>query len=874
MKRLARIICLVIVALLLYGKLNSILSVKVSDAESIHVLREMPQNSLDVIFVGSSHVGMNIDNQQIWEEYGISSMNVWAGMQPIWNSYYYVKEVLRQQRPKVICVDVFLCANEVDYSTQEVALKNVLGLPMGLDKVQAALASFPQWNQAVEALWGLPFYHSRYQELTEVDFSPDYSSRILAPTSALVVDTSYRPIQVPQTLETMPLTEKNEAYLRKIIGLCKAKNVELVLLCSPYQADEKEAMRVNQIEAIAQEEGVSMLNYMKNYQEIGIDPETDFYDEGHFSITGIRKYSSALGKQLKSRFDLPDRRKMEGFIWNRRAANEENSQGIMYAMPTKFQGDGVSRYIDTGVKLYENRFSDWTLITRINLDTQLDSVYLSCFNEEGGSDFRGLLIKKSAVDTLTISIGANQGYAYYLPEQSEATIALVKKGENYDIYLNGEKKTANQSQPCNPYGGNLLVGCQELSPDGEKFRYSNVQVLNLEIYDHALEDGQITSWQPASLPDMPAPLGARETPEPVYTLPEQFLGGGEGYDQDAYIDSGLRLLDEAGTRFTLLASVTPEHIDGDKVFFSCFSEEADHYRGILVRQQDDESLNVIVGANYGVSVPITLGQPVNLAIVKDGSVYTVYADGSKVLDQVESHADVYDGTLLIGAQRDAEGNIFRVSRTRVNSLTVMSGVMDEADILSYAFADAPEPARIVPSSVSYRMTTAFAGDGKDNYVDTGVMLYDVPAKDWTLQATVRTRQGTNAGVYFSCFSEDGNYRGLMLRQNDEDTVSLYLGELSTLNLDLTEENRTLNLVVVKQGDTYRVYANGAFCEEIEIPCTRYTGTLLVGCQADAQGELFRFSKARVDALELQDGAIDDEEALKRSAQQGAGSRFN
>lgn len=223
------------------------------------------------------------------------------------------------------------------------------------------------------------------------------------------------------------------------------------------------------------------------------------------------------------------------------------------------------------------------------------------------------------------------------------------------------------------------------------------------------------------------------------------------------------------------------------------------------------------------------------------------------------------GTLLIGAQRDAEGNVFRMSRTRVNSLTVMSGVMDEADILAYDFADAPEPAKIIPTSVSYRMPTAFAGNGKSNSLDTGVMLYDVPAKDWTLQATVRTRQGTNAGVYFSCFSESGSYRGLMLRQNDENTISLFMSELATHTFDLTDQNRTLNLVVVKQGDTYRVYANGAFCEEIEIPCTRYTGTLLVGLPGGRGGRavpLLECPGGRVGAVGRRDGRGRGAEALR------------
>lgn len=80
----------------------------------------------------------------------------------------------------------------------------------------------------------------------------------------------------------------------------------------------------------------------------------------------------------------------------------------------------------------------------------------------------------------------------------------------------------------------------------------------------------------------------------------------------------------------------------------------------------------------------------HLAIVKDGASYRIYADGLLVAE-AESPADSYDGTLLIGAQRDADGNIFRISQTRVNHLSLYAGVMTEADIAAYDFADAPLP---------------------------------------------------------------------------------------------------------------------------------------------------------------------------------------
>ncbi len=879
MKKVLTVVLLLVLLLGVYITMDRVMGTKADDAIGpMERYYALPKDTVDVLMVGASHVGMNVDNGMLWDDYGIASYSLWGGMQPLWNSYYFLKEGLKTQKPKVAMVEVFLAGTDVDYSTQAVAMKNIHSMRFSLDKLNAAFASFDTWQKAIEAVWGLPYYHNRYGELNENDFDAALYTkdlgvnRIVLPSDKI---THVNPLDYASITDEEPLSAKNEKYLHMIIDLCKSQNVALVFLIAPYEATEMEAKKLNTLCRIAEENGAKVLNYLREWDSLHLDNSTDFYDIGHLSKPGIAKLSASVGAYLHDHFDLPDRRLDAKHIWNQEEQVTSEVDNA-FVMANQFAGDGVSRMIDTGVKLYENRFSSWTILTRISMKTADDAgVYLSCFSEEADKGYYGLLMRKTRDNTLTLILGNN--IDVLLPEYAgdEATLGIVKQEETYSVYFNGQLVVNRQELPCPSYGGNLLVGCQELSANGDKFRLSRTNVMNLEVYERTLTEAEILNWEPAELPPMPLPMGQGvEAPEPVYTLPEQFLGGGEGYDQDAYIDADLRLLDEAGTRFTLLASVTPEHIDGDKVFFSCFSEEADHYRGILVRQQDDENLNVIVGANYGISVPITLGQPVNLAIVKDGSFYTVYADGSKVLDQVESHADVYDGTLLIGAQRNAEGNIFRVSRTRVNSLTVMSGVMDEADILAYAFADAPEPARIVPSSVSYRMTTAFAGDGKDNYVDTGVMLYDVPAKDWTLQATVRTRQGTNAGVYFSCFSESGSYRGLMLRQNDENTISLYLGELSTLNLDLTEENRTLNLVVVKQGDTYRVYANGAFCEEIEIPCTRYTGTLLVGCQADAQGELFRFSTARVDALEMWDGAMDEEEALKRSAQQGAGSRFN
>ena len=874
MKKIVKIVALLLAFALIYAVVDRVMSVKSDDG--INVIQKyyaLPPDTVDVLFLGSSHIGVNVNPALLMEEYGISSFSLWSSMQTIWNSYYYLKEGLKSQTPKLVVVEMSNCAIDYAYSTIPVVLKGLNGMRPSLNKLRLALCSFPTWQEGMELLWGMPVYHTRYNELSKEDvlsFGPQDTS-IQHADDSLISSHPLNVLDYAAITERLALGQKQETYLRKIITLCKAKEIPLVLLISPYEAVETEAMRFNEVERIAAEEGIICWNYLKSYKEIGIDPAKDYVDAAHFNKKGNLKYTYALGARLLETFELPDRRQDKAHIWN--TPTEQKEEKALYRLEETFLGDGRERHVDTGIKLYENPRSHWTLLTRLDMPSfEVGDACLSCYSDDG--NYAGFQLKKEAEGQFLLRLGANLERRLPYTEET-VNVAVIKQNEAYTVYINGQMMMNKEETSSKAYNGTLLIGCQEQLSGIGKFNFSHGRVLNLEIYERPRDAQAIAAWSPQALPEPQLPLGLFvATPETVYTMPEQFVGGGEDYDQEAYLDTKLHLLDEPGTRFTLLASVTPQELKGDGVFFSCFSEQADHYRGLLVRQLDEQTLNVIVGANYGVNIPITLGQPVRLVIVKDGSLYTVYVNDQKVLDQVESQADVYDGTLLVGAQRDAEGNIFRVSRTRVNSLTVLSGVMEDAAIRAHAFADAAMPAQIVASSVDYRLAQPFAGNQKTNYVDTGVMLYDAPAKDWTLQTIVRTRQGTNAGVYLSCFSEDGNYRGFLLRQNDADSITLHMGQLETYSIPLTEQNRVLNFVVVKRGDTYRVYANGAFCEELEVSCSRYKGTLLVGCQTDADGERFRYSNAKVDALELRDGAVSEEEALRLSNQKAPGGRFD
>lgn len=863
-RKILRTVAFLLVLVLCYAAVDNVLKIKVFDMRSLVTLRQMDDETLDVVFVGSSHIGRNVDNKQLWMEHGIPSYDLWAGMQPIWNSYYYLKEALTSQQPKLAVVDVFLCGTSLDYSTKVVAMKNITTMPFSRDKLEAAFVSFEKWQDAVEALWGMPYYHYRYDELTADDLAGRYGwDDEIIPTVHQTNDVVYS-LNFPDyasITETLPLSEKNETYLRKIIDLCKVKNVPLLLLVAPYEATEEECMRFNTIEQIAKEEGVPCLNYLKIWQEEGIDPQSHFYDIGHFNGAGIQRFTASLGDYLVENYDLPDHRTDTSHPWFGVTDTEITLQPD-YHMTEVFRGDGQRRYIDTEVQPFAERYGSWTLMTRVNTTpiTDGDTVYLSCFDESDGTSHRGLLLRQNR-GRLELILGANVNMNLPQPEGTIADLRIIKNGEEYSIYFDGEWLTTNETLSIPDYDGTLLVGCQELSAQGERFRYSVTSVLNLEYYASALSTSEVEAWQPENLPEPELPLGIGvNQAESIYTLEEQFMGDGDLYHQESVIDTGLTLFNDPATRFTLTATIMPNYVSGDNVFFSCFREQENAYGGLLVRQLDDHNVNVVYGSNWGVNVPCENGTPLCLTVVKDGDHYTIYADGQQIADEVTGAVGDYTGTLLLGAQLDANGQIFRQSSTQVMSLQVYAGIADDAALLTAPVAPLPQH-RTAPA-LDYTLGGQFTGDGKTRYVDTGAQLYATKDMSWTLDTVLQTDPEQSAGVYLSCFSEvPGQYRGLLIRQ-EGDELCIILGDGGNVRLPISVGK--VHLVIVKDGDSYTVCADGQLIGQVTSSCKRFDGTLLVGAQTDANGELFRFSESRVTYLTVKNLVLSDEEAMEHS----------
>ena len=308
-----RIVQLIFIALTLWTLwyLNLVLSVKSwHGIDQTRALYYQPRNTIDVVMLGSSRIHCGVNTATLWEEYGIAAYDYSSAEQPMWNSYYYLREFCKYQKPKVVVVDLFMAAYiHGDYHYDWIH-QNLYGVRFSPNKVRMLFAA-AEPARIPEYFPSFFNYHDRYDEATKEDFLYPFTAR-----RELAAFKGYTPYlnRVPQERpvitagETAQIGVKTEHYLVRIIEYCQSHDIGLVLMVTPYITNAQDQAAFDRIEAIAAEKGVPMINGCDKYDEIGLDFETDFNDGSHLNYWGASKYTSYLGRELTTHFALEDHR--------------------------------------------------------------------------------------------------------------------------------------------------------------------------------------------------------------------------------------------------------------------------------------------------------------------------------------------------------------------------------------------------------------------------------------------------------------------------------------------------------------------------------------------------------------------------------------
>ena len=314
---------------------------------------ETPKNSVDVMVYGSSHASCTVNNGMLWDDAGISSFILSSGSQSIDSTYYFIKESLKTQHPKVIMVETLEANGQAQKpdGTYQVGLGNIYRSDLSMKwspvyvqmvRDQAKLYGFDN-NFRNELLLKMPIIHARYSELERNDFVNEYYFKRGYGGSYDV-----EPSDAPQlTQKRVPLSPMGTEYLQKIMDLCKQENIGLVLFCAAYPETEEASGQQNTIADLAKANGVTFLDFNTFYQDIGIDFSTDVRDGNHLNNSGADKVTKYLEDYIRANYDLTDHRGDPAYkLWDENSRYLQDKDDL-HELQTAEDLNGYLKYLSS-----------------------------------------------------------------------------------------------------------------------------------------------------------------------------------------------------------------------------------------------------------------------------------------------------------------------------------------------------------------------------------------------------------------------------------------------------------------------------------------------------------------------------------------------
>jgi len=304
--RLLKILALIIpVALFVFYTQSYMLNYSDINAERVRRFYLEEENSLDVVFLGSSEVGTGFAPVMAYEEYGFTSY-LYAYDGNIGSLFkYQLKEVLSTQQPQAILVELQGFLYDYDTQIQPERLRIfVENSPLSLNKLEAIY----HYDVDDKITYLFPFikYHGEwikpdklmetYRWKTDVASGPNMWKGVNAWTRPIV------PYDPASRLSAQPQAGGGvlaEDYLIDFLEYCKKENLSnIIFVRFPHRNSPAYTDAMLQTEQILTEYGYPLLNLEERFDEIGLDLSGDFYDNEHLNIYGQEKLTTYLGGYL------------------------------------------------------------------------------------------------------------------------------------------------------------------------------------------------------------------------------------------------------------------------------------------------------------------------------------------------------------------------------------------------------------------------------------------------------------------------------------------------------------------------------------------------------------------------------------------------
>lgn len=432
---------------------------------------QMEKGSIDVLFLGSSCAASGFNPQVVYNSYGIKSYNLGCEGQSLLTTYYWLKEALQYQTPKVVLIETyFLFAydpsplNAPDSCTRK-AFDNMHWSGVKWEAVHE-ICKYDQ-NQSLSSYYFPNIrYHTRWTDLNENDFiyaemEKHYELKGYAPLAEKRGSDSYTPFCWWDSGDRADMVPLMKEYLDKIIELCKENNIIVILTKLPYT--ECNISKYNTISDYALEHEIAYWDFNEEsiYNACGFVCVEDMNDDWHTNIWGAEKVSRYIASRLHDEYNIiggQDRQWEDAKDYYDKVCQDCELKGIMdideyidainqehYTILIAVKGDGVS-FLDENVKQHFTHLG-----VGLSMDYEENGSYFAAVHEgrvEEGASAESLVhhgsTRSGLLDYEITSMGYESAY------EGQASIKInnlefskQRRGINIVVYSNERRQVVD-----------------------------------------------------------------------------------------------------------------------------------------------------------------------------------------------------------------------------------------------------------------------------------------------------------------------------------------------------------------------------------------------------------------------------------------------
>ena len=277
-----------------------------------------PQNTLDVVLVGASEVYTGYNAPMAYDKYGFTSYPYAVAGNRTFAWKTMLEEIQRTQKPELIVIEMNCMAyRKKPYKDLAVSHYIVDGIP-DIEEKSKAIERMA-CEDDIAYYFPLTKYKNKIFEKKGVSVNTSLLDIKLRGYSLLkgnfgmtgVYPTEGNILDVSKNDKREELNPEFEKGLIDFLEYCKDNDIKNVMFYeNPHRITDVNGFEtnvpyLNRAEDIIKSYGFDVARFDKiNFEEMKIDPDRDFYNDGHLNYRGQQKFTDYFAGYLVKHYDI------------------------------------------------------------------------------------------------------------------------------------------------------------------------------------------------------------------------------------------------------------------------------------------------------------------------------------------------------------------------------------------------------------------------------------------------------------------------------------------------------------------------------------------------------------------------------------------